>query len=129
MVWGIILEEFLPHCRYNVVDLLQTMVPRLIPQRPAGIVNKVQIPRYFLEPLACDSGGDEGVVQLAVTRPIVSDFRKPVDTHDNHESKVRPDLLDSRLPCRVSVGRSETLCRISICLSHDQRQQILIKEQ
>ena len=62
MMWDILLKEFLPNCRDDCVDLLQAMEPRLIPQRQGGVVGKMEVTRNLLKPLACYSGGDEGIV-------------------------------------------------------------------
>ena len=48
-MWVVVLLKFGPHGIDERENLLQSVVPRLIPQMQVGVVNKVQVPGYFLK--------------------------------------------------------------------------------
>ena len=59
------------HLRNHWKHLLQPMVSGLIPRRQDRIVDEVEVARYLLEPVTCNVGGDQSVVELLIPRPVV----------------------------------------------------------
>ena len=58
--------------------LLQPMVSGLIPRRQGHVVDEMEVARYLLEPVMCNAGGDESVVELLIPRPVVPNLGQPV---------------------------------------------------
>ena len=69
-------------------NLLESMVPGLIPQRQASVVHKMKIPRDLLEAVTEYPGGYEAVSQLLIRRPIVSNLWEMVYTHNDVKANV-----------------------------------------
>ena len=97
-------------------NLLELMVPRLIPQRQASVVHKMKISRDLLEAVTGYTGGYEAVSQLLIRRPIVSNFWEMVYTHNDVKTYVRFELLSARLPCCLGICHSQTLSSIQVSL-------------
>ena len=82
-MWVVVVLKFGLHGIDKRENLLQSVVPRLIPQRQVSVVNKVQVPGDFLESV---SGYPGCVVEHRICRPVVADLGEMVEAHDNHEA-------------------------------------------
>ena len=70
-------------------NLLQAVVPGLIPQRQAYVVNKVQVPRDLFKAVTGYTTGDELISELGISGPVVPDLWEVLDSHQDMEPNVR----------------------------------------
>ena len=100
----------------------------VIPQGQSGVVNEVEVPGDFFECVSRYTGGNELVVELVISRPIVADLRQSIDPHNDHKTEVCSDFCEVGLPCGGTVCSSETLCCKQVGLSDNERQDFLIEK-
>ena len=85
-MWVVVVLKFGFHGIDKRENLLQSVVPRLIPQRQVSVVNEVQVPGDFLESVSGYPGCNKCVVEHRIRRPVVADLGEMVEAHDNHEA-------------------------------------------
>ena len=100
-------QTLLLHLIDHWKHLLQPMVSGLIPRRQGRIVDEVEVARYLLEPVMCNAGGDESVVELLIPRLVVPNLGQPVHPHHYHETEVGLQLLYAGLPCSIPICSSK----------------------
>ena len=82
--------------------------------------------RFLQTDILCYTGGNELVLQLVISRPVIMDLWQPVDPHDDHKIKLRSAFFEVGFPCCGSVCSSETLCCKQVGLLDNERQDFLI---